>query len=101
MALGVVRVEAIRPSGKVVGINVMMDESSDSTLVREGLARRSGFSGAARNLDVVGVGAVCSRVQSHQVKLQLLTVTGDIVMIEGSTIPTVTRPVAVVDWPKL
>lgn len=79
----------------------MIDEGSDTTLVREGLDRQLGLSGEARSLDIVGVRGRCSRVSSQQVRLQLRAPSGEFITVEGSTIPTVTRPAAMVDWATL
>lgn len=102
VALGVVQVEAIGPNGDVVPINVMLDEGSDATLIRAGLTKRLGIKGTPRTLDIGGVGGIQTRVpQSSLVKLQIKTGDGECLAISGSTMPTVTKPVSLVDWNQL
>lgn len=101
VALGVIQLEAVSADGSITPTNIMLDEGSDTTLIREGLARRLKLSGRDHTLDVEGVGGARSRFNSRRVQLQLRASDGSIVNLEGSTMPVVTRPVPVVDWERL
>ena len=101
VALGVLQLAAIAENGEVVPVNVMIDEGSDSTLIRAGLARRLKVSGPPQTLRVDGVGTSSIAYESERVQLQLKTEDGNVVSVEGSTLPQVTKPVPLVDWSTL
>ena len=56
MALGVIRLDILSADGEFVPANVMIDEGSDATLIREDFARRLGLSGPSQKLSVRGTG---------------------------------------------
>ena len=101
VALGVLQLAAIAENGEVVPVNVMIDEGSDSTLIRAGLARRLKVSGQPQTLRVDGVGTSSIAYESARVQLQLKIEDGNVVSVEGSTVPQVTKPVPLVDWSQL
>jgi len=99
IALGVVRLEVIATNGEMIPVNVMFDEGSDATLVREGLIRRLGTKGRPRSLDIRGVGGVQTQVmKSYQVEIPVRTHLGEIITLTGSTMPMVTKSVPIIDW---
>ena len=65
MALGVIRVNVEDSTGQLRPANIMLNEGSDSMLIRKGLARLLGLSGAARSLNVRGTGGVLTRNSSE------------------------------------
>lgn len=50
MALGVIQLEAIDKYGHVVPATILLDEGSDTTLIREGFADQLGVKGVKRPL---------------------------------------------------
>jgi hypothetical protein len=79
-----------------------MDDGSDSTLIREELTRRLRLTGQRQTLFVCDVGEASSvHVNSEYLELQLKTSAGETVSIQGSTIPSITKPVPVMEWEKL
>ena len=98
VALGVLQLEAVGPTGSSESV---IDEGSDTTLVREGLANSLSLDGRYRDLTEAGVGGAQVRNASRRVKLQLRSADGELVTIEGSTLPTVTRPVGTIDWSRI
>ncbi|XP_045030437.1 uncharacterized protein LOC123472631 [Daphnia magna] len=102
IAFKVIRVDALDVNGEAVPVNVLMDDGSDSTLIREGLARRLQLAGQQQTLVVNGVGEESStHLTSEYLELRLKTSSEEIVSIQGSTIPSITKPVAVMEWEKL
>lgn len=101
VALGVIQVNAVAENGKTVSINILIDEGSDSTLIREDLARKLDLNGSEQILKIDGVGDSSRSYSSKRVKLSLKLDDGEIVAIEGSTLPQVTKPMPVTDWTTL
>lgn len=101
VALGVIRIDAVNADGGLVPINVMFDEGSDSTLIRQGLVSRLGLDGIKQTLEIDGIGGTHSRISSERLQMTLQTSSGEKVVIQGSTIPTVTKPVPLIDWSNL
>ena len=101
VALGVVSLDAVDEDGAVLTVNVLLDEGSDTTLIREDVAKKLKLTGAPRTLDVDAVGGLSSSVTSRKVRVKLRSVSGDNIFVEASTMPMVTKPVPVVDWNQL
>ncbi|XP_045034560.1 uncharacterized protein LOC123475636 [Daphnia magna] len=102
IAFKMLRLDALDADGETVPVNILMDDGSDATLIREGLTRRLRLAGQRQTLFVGGVGEESSvHVNSEYIELQLRTSSGEIVPIQGSTIPSITKPVAVMAWEKL
>ena len=101
VALGVIPVQAVAENGDIVLINILVDEGSDSTLIREGLARKLNLNGSEQTLRVDGVGRSSKSYTSQRVQLNLKMENGDIVAVEASTLPRVTKKMPVVDWTTL
>ena len=101
VALGVVQLEAVGPDGASARVNVMFDEGSDTTLVREGMAQQLKLMGREHALSVDGVGGARVRYASRRVSLQLRDANGELIPIEGSTLPSVTKPVPVTEWDQI
>ncbi|KAI9565123.1 hypothetical protein GHT06_008892 [Daphnia sinensis] len=88
IAFKMLREDALDANGDFVPVNELMDDGSDSTLIQEGLAR--------------GVGEESStHLASEYLELRLKTSSEEILSIQGSTIPSITKPVAVVFWERL
>ncbi len=99
IALGVVNTEAVDCHGNSIPINILFDERSTVTYVREGLPRRLNLSGAAQVLSIDGIGAINTQVvKSEVVQMTVRTSDGDHLTITGSTMPVVTKPVSRTDW---
>ncbi|KZR98256.1 Uncharacterized protein APZ42_006409, partial [Daphnia magna] len=102
IAFGVIRLDAMNADGELVPINVMLDAGSNTTFIREGLARSLRISGERQTLRVQGVAdAASTHPNSEELFLQLMTAFGDIVTLKGSTLKTVTQPVPVYNWEQL
>ena len=101
VALGVVQLDAISEDGVVITVNVLLDEGSDTTLIREDVSKRLKLNGPPRTLDVDVVGGLSSSALSRRVRVQLRPSTGEHLLVEASTMPIVTKPVPVVDWHQL
>ena len=102
IAFKMLRLDALDADGEMVPVNILMDDGSDSTLIREGLTRRLRLTGQRQTLFVGGVGEESSvHVNSEYLELQLRTSAGETVSIQGSTIPSITKPVPVMEWEKL
>ncbi|XP_046459823.1 uncharacterized protein LOC124206177 [Daphnia pulex] len=102
IAFKMLRLDALDADGEMVPVNILMDDGSDSTLIREGLTRRLRLTGQRQTLFVGGVGEESSvHVNSEYLELQLKTSAGETVSIQGSTIPSITKPVPVMEWEKL
>jgi hypothetical protein len=88
------RLDALNADREMVPVNILMDDGSDSTLIREGLTRRLRLTGQRQTLFVGGVGEESSvHENSEYLELQLRTSAGETVSIQGSTIPSITKPV--------
>ena len=98
VALGVIRVEAYASDGSLQEVNVMFDEGADTTLFREGLINSLKLVGTKQKLNIDGAAGVQTKgIDSQLVVVKVKAAIGDLVL-EGSTLPTVTRRVPVVDW---
>ncbi len=78
-----IRVDALDANGEAVAVNVLMDNRSDSTLIREGLAWRLLLSGQRQTLVVSGVGEEAStHLTAEYLELRLKTSSEQIVSIQ-------------------
>ena len=100
IAFCVTQVEVFAADGSIVPATVFIDSGSDSTLIREGFARRLNLEGKKQTLKVDGIGTKCSTYNSQKLNLRLL-VGSDMIDLTGSTMPKLTRPVPVRDWESL
>ena len=66
VALGVLRSTVYCPDGRMESINILLDEGSDSTLVRDGLLRDLGIEGEPHGLNIQGVTRVETRFSSQR-----------------------------------
>ena len=102
VAFGVIRLDDVKEDGSLVPINVMIDNGSNSTLIREGLVRSLRIVGRKQPLRVNGVAhAVTTHQDSEQVEVAVMTAFGERVTLKGSTMRTITQPVPVIDWESL
>lgn len=101
VALGVIRETFCGPNGRKATINILLDEGSDTTLVRDGLLRKLGVNGETKPLKIRGVTGVESRHQSKRVQLQLEGEEGRRFNINVSSLPKVCEGVPVIGWSKL
>lgn len=92
VALGIVQVMAKGPEGLWTPANIMIDEGSDPTIVRDGFARQLGLHWSAFTLDVDGVSGVRHSYRSQRFTVPLETEDGELISIECSAAPTVTKP---------
>ncbi|KAI9562447.1 hypothetical protein GHT06_009880 [Daphnia sinensis] len=91
IAFKMLRVDALDANGELVPANVLMDPG----VTRHSFERR-------QTLVVSGVGEKSSsHLASEYLELRLKTSSEEIMSIQGSTIPSITKPVAVVDWERL
>jgi hypothetical protein len=87
--------------GQLVRANVFVDEGSNGTLFREEFIRHLRLSGVSQMLTVEGAGAIKKVYSSRYIAVRIRLPSGDIVELDGSTMPTVASPVPAVDWKKL
>ena len=69
VALGVLRVFFFYSTGRTTQANVVVDEGSDTTLVRDGFVRRLGISGVDQILNLHGVSGTRGKFTSNRVQL--------------------------------
>jgi hypothetical protein len=83
-------------------VNVLMDDGSDSTIILEGLAWLLLLAGQRQTLVESGVGEESStHLTAEYLELRLKTSSEEMVSIQGSTMPSITKPAAVMEWEKL
>ena len=100
--MGELRLDVVAEDGGLVPINILVDEGSDTALVRQGFTRRIRIEGEERPLLVGGVGGAKSEYRmSQRIKLRLVTTTGSVASIEAATVQHVTTPVPETDWVRL
>jgi len=100
VALGSLRVDVFDHNEEMVEANILADECSDRTLFREGFLRSLGIGidGPTGLLAVDTVGGERTKHHSHRAQLTLKTPEGEDIVLHGSTIPVVAKPVPVIDW---
>jgi hypothetical protein len=102
IAFKMLRLDACTADGELVPVNILIDEGSDSTLFCTALVRRLQLAGQKQTLIVEGVGEESSTHRnSEYVEMKLKTALGELVTIHGSTMPSIAKPVGIVDWEKL
>ena len=98
VAFGTLSVEVLDSKGQPVIANILFDECSDGTLVREGFVNRLGLTGAADPLVIKGVTGARSNHSSQCIELQIKTADGSYVKIEAKSVKKVCDPVPTVQW---
>jgi hypothetical protein len=102
IAFRMLRLDAFNLEGEYVPVNVLMDGGSDATFFREGLIRDLRLDGSRQTLLVEAVGEGSStHLDSEYVELRLRTSFGETVIINGSTIDSIRKPVPMIDWEKI
>jgi hypothetical protein len=102
IAFKMLRLDACTADGELVPVNILIDEGSDSTLFCTALIRRLQLAGQKQTLIVEGVGEESSIYRnSEYLEMKLKTALGEVVAIQGSTMPSIAKPVGIVDWEKL
>ena len=101
VALGVIKVYIRGRDGRPEEANLLLDEGSDSTLVRDGLLRRLGVQGITHQLNLHGVTGTHSAFDSQRVTLLLEPYGEKPVRITASSVPKVCEPIPTVAWQKL
>lgn len=91
------RLPVLAKDGSWISANIFIDEGSDSTLVQLAFRHRLNIRGARRILDVDGAGGVVNRYRSFQIQLHVRTESGEIVLLEGSTMKKVASSTPVTD----
>ncbi len=100
IAFGVTTIEVFAADGSIVPETVFFDEGSDTTLFREGFVNRLKLPGEQLKLSVAGVGQQQNIYESSKVHMRVL-LPNEVICLTGSTLPKLTRPVPVRDWPSL
>ena len=80
--------------------NVLADEGSETTLVRNDFATSLKIRGSPQILKVDGTGGVLTNHASELIHFQLCTEFGEVVTLEGSTMKEVASPAPFTDWNK-
>ena len=101
VALGTHQIFIEDSQGRLIRANLVSDEGSDTTLVREALVQTLGIRGRPKELNVQGVGGILTRYSSEEVYLKIHALSGDRFYIKASTMPVVASPVPVINWEKL
>ncbi len=103
IALGAIKVNVEDASGRLVAANLLFDEGSDTTLLREAFARRLGVKGRREEegLRLHGVSGVRSKIRTERIVLTIKTPEGERLSIEAFSIPQVCDPVPVIQWQQL
>ena len=82
IAFGVICLDAVGADGRLVPVNVMLDSGSNSTLIREGLARKLRVKGQQQVLRISGVaGSSSTHESSEHLELSLQTAFGETVTV--------------------
>ena len=100
VALGTIKIFVYDSNGSKVTATALLDEGSDTTLIRSDLAKRLNIAGENCSLHLQGVTGVKSKLESQKVELQIQTVNG-IATLNGSTVPKVCEAVPVINWKQL
>ena len=77
----------------------MLDEGSDITLIREGLAEKLQLGGTKEALRLNGVTGKNSTVQSRMVQVRL-NIKGREVVIKAASVPNIWGPLPEINWPE-
>ncbi|XP_057376361.1 uncharacterized protein LOC130697472 [Daphnia carinata] len=93
-----IRLDVLDAERNIVKANAFLDEGSDSTLFRDGFISRLRINGTPQALTVEGAGGVLRKYTSRRIQLEARLPAGDVVLLQGSTMPIVATPVALVDW---
>ncbi|XP_045024961.1 uncharacterized protein LOC123469747 [Daphnia magna] len=102
VAMGMMRLRVFSADNGAVWANVLIDEGSDSTLMRQSFASANKISGVHQILTVEGAGGVVKRYRSQRVNFQIDTVYGEKLDLSCSTLPTtVASTTPVTDWGNL
>jgi hypothetical protein len=100
VALGMLRLQIQGRYGGWTWANVLADEGSDTTLVRNEFATSLKIRGSPQILKVDGTGGVLTSHASELIHFQLCTEFGEVVTLEGSTMKEVASPAPFTDWSK-
>lgn len=101
VAMEMMRLRIQGADGQWITANVLVDEGSDSTLMRKGFTSLLKLRGAYHILTVIGAGNVINHYPSQRISFGMRDSDGSIVTIICSTLPTVASDIPVTDWPVL
>ena len=103
VALGMIKAEAFAADGTLHSINILFDEGSDTTYIREGLANALGLKGEKLTVDIHGAAGIKTEpILSQLIELRIKTMEGKEGNLKSPTLPTITEhPLPVVDWNQL
>ena len=85
--------------GNTITRSIMLDEGSDLTLIREGLAEKLQLGGTKEALRLSGVTGRNSTVQSRMVRIRL-NIEGREVVIKAASVPNICGPLPEINWPE-
>ena len=96
--LGTLSLQVRAEDGRWLTINAFMDEGSDTTLMRSGLATVLKLQGPRQIMVVEGAGGVVNRYPSRALEFQVRNEDGLLFTLKGPTLPTLASPTPVTDW---
>jgi hypothetical protein len=101
IAFKMLRQDACTADGELVPVKILINEGRDSTLFCTALVRRLQLAVQKQTLIVEGVGGESTTHRnSEYLEMKLKTALGELVSIHGSTMPSITKPIGIVDWEK-
>ena len=101
VGLGVIKIFTKTAFGRKEKINVLIDEGSDTTLIREDLVKKLGLKGMEKPMILKGVGGASQRLASKEVSLNLQTVDGDYATVSARSLPEVSSQLSRINWKQL
>ena len=93
--------ELIAPSGSRHPINVMADEGSNITVIREGLLRQLGLKGTSQSMALDVAGGGIQQVIPQSTRLEIRTSEGRQFTFNAMSLPKVCNPVPRINWPAI
>ena len=76
----------------------MLDEGSDTTIIRQKIVNELNLPGTGQNLKLVGVTGVNHNIDSKLVRFQLMDSKGELVTVEASSVPEVCDLLPTTNW---
>lgn len=101
IGLGIIQVSTRTKHGKKEQINVLVDEGSDTTLIREDVLYKMGIEGKQSSMTIVGVGGVKREISSIEAEIELRTNDGKFVAVQARSLPEVCGNLPRVNWARL
>ena len=101
VGLGIIKVWTQNTFGKKLRINVLVDEGSDTTLIRTDVLANLGIVGKRKPMILVGVGGIKREIPSIEAHLDLQTTDGKFVQIKARSLQEVSGNLPRVNWARL